>query len=291
MDSRTLLLMGDLAHRLPKIFPCYYLRNEGSGFCPMPFERGKPSNPQGTWRGGESGNPAGSSPGLADIRLNRKPNRKMKVYIDVETGEKKYSYPRGQHDRPTGSGSQGGPGSRGGKTLWEPTVVDGEAPPVDPLDYLSDVVSGRARPDRDKTTAAAILAPFMHVKPTGEFLSKRLDMPAPKNVNEALQQIQQINAMVQTQYITIQEGERLVAMLNTFIEATRGSVDHARIEQLERILIERGAPVVAISIDGGLPALPLEEGQPGIIMPDLSGGAPDAPDARPPDDPKSESET
>jgi hypothetical protein len=165
-----------------------------------------------------------------------------------------------------------GIGSRGGKTLWQPKLVDGEAPPVDPADYLSDVVSGKVRPDRDKTTAAAILMPFMHVRPTGEFLSKRLDLPVPKNVNEALQQIQQIQKLVELQGLTMQEGERLIAMKNAFIEAARGSVDHARIEQLERVLIERGAPIVAISVEGGLGPLPLEEGQLPIIMPDLSRG-------------------
>jgi hypothetical protein len=73
------------------------------------------------------------------------------------------------------SGNAAGP--RRGRTQfkkplseWKPTIVN-EGDSIDCLDYLQAVIDSPATPQRDKLQAAAILAPFQHVKPTGKYLT------------------------------------------------------------------------------------------------------------------------
>jgi hypothetical protein len=154
---------------------------------------------------------------------------------------------------------------------------------IDCLEYLQAVIDSSAS-NRDKLQAAAILAPFKHVKATGKTLSRTIDLDPPKNLPEALEQRRQIMALERVRYITTEEAALLISELDGFVEAVRGTNQDERIARLERTLEERGVPIVGVVIEGGLGPLPMPPNQPGIIMPNLDAIDPIA-------DPKSEPET
>jgi hypothetical protein len=112
----------------------------------MAWQRGQSGNPRGRWQAGESGNPKGSQPGREQNQNHKK---------------------RGGNYGPVGVGS------RGGKTEWKPAVV-GDGEHIDPLDYQQSVIDDRDAPRRDRLQASALLAPFKHVKPQGQYLSRSI---------------------------------------------------------------------------------------------------------------------
>jgi hypothetical protein len=93
-----------------------------------------------------------------------------------------------------GFGSRGGPGAQSGKTEWEPKVVE-PGDDLDCLDYCQSVVSSPSMPHRDRMQAAAILAPFRHLKPQERFLPRHIDLDPPKDINEAIEQRKKIMAL------------------------------------------------------------------------------------------------
>jgi hypothetical protein len=169
------------------------------------WKKGESGNLQGRLRPGETANPAG------------RPRR--------------------------GPGSQGGPGSRGGKTEWTPTIVkDGDS--IDCLDFAQALIDSPNVPNQQKLTATAILAPFRHVKPTGEYLSAKWNEPAPQSLDEALSQQRKIIEMERLQIIKNTEADRLQSRLTAFSEMVERVEIVAEIKAIKSTLEAHGIPVI-----------------------------------------------
>jgi hypothetical protein len=152
---------------------------------------------------------------------------------------------------------------------WTPRIVeDGERPHCDPLDYMQASIDDPRLSHRDKLFAASNLAPYVHPKRTGQFISNVINLPAPTNAADAKLQIGIVMQYVRAGYATVEEGDKLIAHLKTFIDA-EGIVDLApRVARLEAEAAARGDQPVAqvgVVIQGGLPVMP---GTEALIMPD-----------------------
>jgi hypothetical protein len=151
---------------------------------------------------------------------------------------------------------------------WTPRVVEEGAPEhCDPLDYMQASIDDPRLSHRDKLFAASNLAPYVHPKRTGQFISNVISLPPPVNAADAKLQIGIIMQYVRAGYATMEEGDKLIAHLNTFINAET-VVDViprvAALEAKEAARAEQGSAVGFI-IQSDMPALPGTD----IIMPDV----------------------
>jgi hypothetical protein len=121
-------------------------------------------------------------------------------------------------------------------------------------------------PHRDKVFAASNLAPHLHAKRVGSFISNVISLPPPTNAADAKLQIGIIMQYVRAGYATVEEGDKLIGHLKTFIDA-ESIVDLApRVTALELAQASGNQSTqVGVIIQGGLPGLP---GTESLIMPD-----------------------
>jgi hypothetical protein len=152
---------------------------------------------------------------------------------------------------------------------WTPRLVEeGEQEHCDPLDYMQASIDNPKLSHRDKLFAASNLAPYVHPKRTGQFISNVISLPPPANAADAKLQIDIIMQYVRAGYATVEEGDKLIAHLKTFIDA-ESIVDLApRVAALEQAQAARGdqPTQVGIVVNGGLPLMP---GVEGVILPDV----------------------
>jgi hypothetical protein len=110
----------------------------------------------------------------------------------------------------------------------------------------------------------------VHPKRTGQFISNVINLPAPTNSADAKLQIGIVMQYVRAGYATVEEGDKLIAHLKTFIDA-EGIVGLApRIAKLEAeaaLRAEQGGTNVGIIVETSLPQLPGTESMifPGTI--------------------------
>ena len=126
---------------------------------------------------------------------------------------------------------------------------------VDSLDLLSAVVS---HPDIEMPTrvaAAVALAPYQHSKCTTRYISKRVELPNPRTVEEATDQIAQVGGLARLGYIALDVAETVIGHLKAFIEALVASNIEERLAAVEGALKER-SPIVEIDVQSDLPSLP-----------------------------------
>jgi hypothetical protein len=162
------------------------------------------------WKKGTSGNPAGAQPGRSQNKGGRPKGSKNRGYY-FKNGE---WVPKGE------------------KTEWEPRVVE-PGDDLDCLDYCQSVVSSPSMPHRDRMTAAAILAPFRHLKPQGRFLSRHIDLDPPKDIDEAIEQRKKLMALKRVGYLSIEDANDQIAEIDGLINVMRGPDQTQRIELLE----------------------------------------------------------
>jgi hypothetical protein len=153
---------------------------------------------------------------------------------------------------------------------WTPRVVEeGEQEHCDPLDYLQRTIDNPQMSHRDKVFASSCLAPYLHPKRTGQFISNVISLPPPTNAADAKLQIGIIMQYVRAGYATVEEGDKLIGDLKAFIDA-ESIVDLVpRVAALEQAQAARGdqpATQVGLIIEGGLPTMP---GTESLILPDV----------------------
>jgi hypothetical protein len=151
---------------------------------------------------------------------------------------------------------------------WTPRVVEeGEREHCDPLDYLQRTIDNPQMSHRDKVFAASNLAPYVHPKRTGQYVSNVINIPPPQNAAEAKNQIALVSHHVRLGYATVEEGNALISHLEAFIRAEGVTELAPRIAALEQAAAARGDTIVnqvALSIESSLPRLP---GNEQLIMP------------------------
>jgi hypothetical protein len=147
---------------------------------------------------------------------------------------------------------------------WTPRIVEeGEQEHCDPLDYLQRTIDNPQMSHRDKVFAASNLAPYLHPRRTGSFISSTLNLPPPQNASEAKGQISLITGHVRLGYVTLEEGDKLIAHLRSFIDAEAVTDLAPRIAAIEAREAARGnqpTTQIGIVVEGGLPTLPGCEG-------------------------------
>jgi hypothetical protein len=146
-------------------------------------------------------------------------------------------------------------------------AVEDKVESMDCLDLTQAVIDNPAIPIRDKLAAAAIQAPYKHAKQTSKVLSNRINLPVPQNAADARTQIGLILQMVRQQMLTVEEGEKQIAMLQAFITADNDADFGPRLERLEARYQNQGAPIIDAEVVSDMPALPLGENDAPIIMP------------------------
>jgi hypothetical protein len=203
----------------------------------MVWQRGQSGNPRGGWEKGTSGNPKGAQPG-------REQNQ--------------------NHKNKRGNALPVGVGSRGGKTEWKPAVV-GEGEHIDPLDYQQSVIDNPSIPLRDRLQASALLAPFKHVKPQGQYLSRCIEFEPPATIPEALELRRKFMAMKYRCELTVEEADRLTADIDAQIAVMRGPDHEQRLRALEEARA-RGENTSAVSyiVEGGLPMMQMGMNRDGV---------------------------
>ena len=138
----------------------------------------------------------------------------------------------------------------------------------DPLDFLSEVISGNGSYTPElKVQAANIAAPYIH--------SKRGTIPAPRFVDEAIQ-VPDFNTIDEAQDFQKEIARRAAAgelelQTSLDISALVGNWIRSRQASVEldiKVAGQRGlAPEQRILIEGGLPPLPGTN----VIMPEING--------------------
>jgi hypothetical protein len=138
---------------------------------------------------------------------------------------------------------------------------------IDPLEFMQSFVNSEAMPKRDRLLASAQLAPYKHARRTGQFITKSLVLPEPKNAQQAQEQIGMIARIAREGGCTMEESSVLIAHLESYIRAAAVVELGPRIAALEAAALARGeqpATQVGIVIESGLPRLP---GCENLIMP------------------------
>jgi hypothetical protein len=231
------------------------------------------------WQPGQAGNPQGINRGVKPGTVRNKYRRRQMTAAEIDrvmndpelrariekllNREVEYR-PMPEHD-PSPVRSDPSPVRH---TPWTPRVVEeGEQAHIDPLDYLQRTIDNPQMSHRDKVFAASNLAPYVHPKRTGQFISNVISLPPPTNAADATLQIGIIMQYVRAGYATVEEGDKLIAHLRAFVDA--GSIADLvpRVTALEQAQAARGdqpAAQIGLIVEGGLPVMP---GAECVVMP------------------------
>jgi hypothetical protein len=138
----------------------------------------------------------------------------------------------------------------------------------DPLDFLSEVISGNGQyPTELKVTAANYLSPYLHSKsrtaaPAPRYIDSPVQVPEFSSVDQAENFLASLPAMLGQGQIDSQSALELSTLTRAWISAR-----HER-EELQLKLQDHGAVAEQrIVIEGGLPELPGTS----VIMPHING--------------------
>jgi hypothetical protein len=115
--------------------------------------------------------------------------------------------------------------------------------------------------------AAAILAPFRHLKPQGRFLPRHIDLDPPKDIDEAIEQRKKIMALKRVGYLSIEDANDQIAEIDGLINVMRGPDHTQRIAAMEARWEAQDAAPVEVIVEGGLGILPVGPDDPAVIMP------------------------
>jgi hypothetical protein len=142
---------------------------------------------------------------------------------------------------------------------------------VDALKFLCRVVRSSKFGIPARIQAAGLILPYQHPRVTARFIREKIELPAPKSVGEAMQNIALLGELGAAGKIGLDEMADLTACQRSYVEAKTALDTEERLLALERAL-ERLTPAVDVIISGGLPPLPGAD----VILPQLNG-APGSP--------------
>jgi hypothetical protein len=129
---------------------------------------------------------------------------------------------------------------------------------IDPLDYMQRYIDNEGMPKRDRLLASAQLAPYKHARKTGQFISKALILPEPKDAEQARDQIAMIARVCREGGVTMEESTVLISHLQAYINAS-AVVDLvprlAELERKEAARAERG-DAVGLLVQSDMPVMP-----------------------------------
>jgi hypothetical protein len=138
----------------------------------------------------------------------------------------------------------------------------------DPLDFLSEVISGNGEyPAELKVTASNILAPYVHSKRGAlvapRFIGEPVQVPDFQSTDDAEKFLADLPRRVGLGELDFQSGLDLSTMTKNWISAK-----YEREELQLKITAQGGPTNQVIEIRGGLPVMP---GHEGLIMPNING--------------------
>ena len=164
-----------------------------------------------------------------------------------------------------GNASGRKPGSRNRRTQEILDLIQ-QRGDKDPLDFLSEVISGEY-PAELKVTASNILAPYVHSKRGAlvppRFIGEPVQVPEFQSTEDAEKFLADIPRRVGLGELDFQSGLDLSTLTRNWISAC-----YER-EELQLKIADHGGPTnQVIEIRGGLPVMP---GHEDLIMPNLNG--------------------
>jgi hypothetical protein len=142
---------------------------------------------------------------------------------------------------------------------------------LDPLDYLSKVMSTETLPPEIRNQAAGLLLPYRHSKMGNVpqpaepvFIAIEIHLPYPE-----ANSIDQVNANITHLHNEKLAGKLDVATADNLINDQR-IIGNNLLDQAKLLVAQGGPPDASIRIEGGLPELPGTN----IIMPPMHNGVP-----------------
>jgi hypothetical protein len=210
------------------------------------WKKGQQGSTLGQWKPGQQGDNRGSRPGVkpGTIRGPYKTKRSQAELHDLIEQQK----------NPT----------------MKPTVklVEGKEKHIDTKEYLKQVVATDTLSHRERTTAALGLLPFEYVKAEGRYLGFQWDEPAPRTLDQAIEQTQKIIELERLGTINSADATTLHDRINRIAQLFGWHDLAKRVEALEAKDIARqeagDASGVKIAIISDLPQLP---GNEQLLMP------------------------
>jgi Family of unknown function (DUF5681) len=152
-------------------------------------------------------------------------------------------------------------GSRNKRTQEIFEVLEGRGD-KDPIDYLSEVVTG-GTDEALRITAANYLLPYKHSKrssaPTPRFIETPVTVPAFHSVQEAEAYLAHLPVLLGKGELDSQSALELSTLTKNWLDAL-----YARQEYDLKLQAQGGGSEQTITITGGLPRMP---GHEGLIMP------------------------
>jgi hypothetical protein len=154
------------------------------------------------------------------------------------------------------------------KVDWKPRAIEGKSGDIKPGAYLRAIVSEESLPHRDRMTAALGLMRYEEPPAEGRYLTAKWDEPAPKTLEQAVEQSGKIAELHRRGVYTDAEAAALHDGINR-IAQLMGWADLAkRVEVLEARDAARqeagDASGVQIAVIGDMPMLP---GNEQLLMP------------------------
>ena len=162
------------------------------------------------------------------------------------------------------------PGSRNKRTQEIFDLIK-ERGDKDPLDFLSEVVSGNgAYTPELKVTAANYLTPYLHSKrsvaaPAPRYINSPVQVPEFQSVDQAETFLASLPVLLGRGELDSQTALELSTLTRAWISAR-----HEREELQLKLTAQHGHPNQVIRIEGGLPRMP---GHENLIMPDINGAS------------------
>jgi hypothetical protein len=155
--------------------------------------------------------------------------------------------------------------------------------------FLRGVYNCPQAPDQLRATAAIALLPYELARCTDRRLSRPVDLPRADSVEQALANIDELKRRGQQGLLGVEETTILISWEEASIRAIEGTVNERDLKLVESVALPaEGVPVRTV-VSSPIPALPLGDGVPPIIMPDVSEPPKNGPwSPNPPPSPKPE---
>jgi hypothetical protein len=139
-----------------------------------------------------------------------------------------------------------------------------------PSEFLTSVYRSNEVSTPLRIAAATAAAPYVETRPVRK-ITTPITLPPSNSVEQARANINLIRANLCAGVISFEDAEALIRIEQVLIEANVGVEIEQGMRALET-LAHDAPPVLAPAVQGGLPRLPLQDGQPEIIMPTPAPG-------------------
>jgi hypothetical protein len=157
--------------------------------------------------------------------------------------------------------------------------------------FLTSVYRRNELPITVRAGAAAAVIRYDRTPCTDRRISRPVDIPKADTVEQALANIDELKRRGQQGLLGVEETTILISWEEASIRAIEGTVNERDLKLVESVALPaEGVPVRTV-VSSPVPALPLGDGVPPIIMPDVSEpprNGPWSPDPPPSSEPKDE---